>query len=374
VFPGVPDFICHFHFLRDIGKDYLEPAYRKLRNCLRRHGASTFLSSLTRDIRQHALLQRTDVSRVARAIAGDQALEPAPLVSALGTYSLALWCLQGKRSGNGYGFPFDRPCQTFSERLLALIDRLPDLLTLLPGEELKGNRLFTRLLRKVIEIGQDPEFESCVEELRWRGRIFDRLRRAMRIAEPDVDIGLNDDGSTEAMGAIRCAVGRFRKSLDTDRNLAADPLTRKMAAQIDKYDVRLFADPIQVDGPSGKITIYPQRTNNILERFFRELRRGHRRKSGNNAMRKTLQSMLADTPLVKNLDNPAYVELLLDGRASLEELFSYLELSHAEKIRPVQEDKTSILPGFRKLIRLPSLPARLVEWLAERRRLAAESN
>lgn len=27
VFPGIHDFICHFHFLRDIGKDYLEPAY-----------------------------------------------------------------------------------------------------------------------------------------------------------------------------------------------------------------------------------------------------------------------------------------------------------------------------------------------------------
>jgi hypothetical protein len=25
VFPGVPDFICHFHFLRDVGKDLLEP-------------------------------------------------------------------------------------------------------------------------------------------------------------------------------------------------------------------------------------------------------------------------------------------------------------------------------------------------------------
>ncbi len=26
VFPGVPDFICHFHFLRDIGKDFSSAA------------------------------------------------------------------------------------------------------------------------------------------------------------------------------------------------------------------------------------------------------------------------------------------------------------------------------------------------------------
>jgi hypothetical protein len=43
VFPGIHDFICHFHFLRDIGKDFLEPAYRELRNCLRTHTASSRL-------------------------------------------------------------------------------------------------------------------------------------------------------------------------------------------------------------------------------------------------------------------------------------------------------------------------------------------
>ena len=80
-----------------------------------------------------------------------------------------------------------------------------------------------------------------------------------------------------------------------------------MAEQIDKYGDRLFADPIEVDTPNGKVTIYPQRTNNILEQFFRGIRRAHRRKTGNDSMGRTLQTMLADTPLVKNLDNPAYM-------------------------------------------------------------------
>ena len=51
VFPGVPDFICHFHFLRDIGKDFMEPAYKVLRNALRKHSASTQLHALVRDSR-----------------------------------------------------------------------------------------------------------------------------------------------------------------------------------------------------------------------------------------------------------------------------------------------------------------------------------
>jgi hypothetical protein len=34
VFPGIPFLICHFHFLRDIGKDLLDDSYRDLRNRL----------------------------------------------------------------------------------------------------------------------------------------------------------------------------------------------------------------------------------------------------------------------------------------------------------------------------------------------------
>jgi len=62
---------------------------------------------------------------------------------------------------------------------------------------------------------------------------------------------------------------------------------------------------------TGSMAIYPQRTNNMLEQFFRNLRRGHRRKSGNNSMHRVLQAMLADTPLIKNLENPKYMEILL---------------------------------------------------------------
>ena len=52
VFPGIRDFICHFHFLRDIGKDFLEPAYAKLRKRLRSHATSSRLHALVRDTRQ----------------------------------------------------------------------------------------------------------------------------------------------------------------------------------------------------------------------------------------------------------------------------------------------------------------------------------
>ena len=72
-------------------------------------------------------------------------------------------------------------------------------------------------------------------------------------------------------------------------------------------------------------------------------------------MCRTLQTMLADTPLVKNLDNPAYMEILLDGKKSLEELFAGLATMPGNDTKNYQADSAKILPGFRGLISQPTL-------------------
>jgi hypothetical protein len=219
-------------------------------------------------------------------------------------------------------------------------------------------------------VAKDPELQQAVEELRWRCHIFDSLRKPMRIAVPGGDNGLNDDGTAKAMSTIRQGVMRFRLRLEEDCELAADPLSCNMAKQIDKYGDKLFADPIEVDSPTGSVTIYPQRTNNILEQFFRKLRRGYRRKTGNNSMHRALKSMLADTPLVKNLDNPEYMALLLDGKAGLEELFAQMGPTLFAGEVQSQADTTRILPGFRKIINLPTLPDHLLCVAAKTQQMA----
>lgn len=192
----------------------------------------------------------------------------------------------------------------------------------------------------------------------------------MRIALPGGANGLNDDGTAIAMSTIRQGVEQFRRELEENRKLAADPLSRKMGEQIDKYADKLFADPIEVDTPTGKVTIYPQRTNNILEQFFRGLRRGQRRKTGNNSMRRALQTMLADTPLVKNLDNPDYVEILLDGKANLEELFAHLTATSFAKAAESEANIDHILPGFRAIIKMPTLPEQVVRLFTRPQQMA----
>ncbi len=69
-----------------------------------------------------------------------------------------------------------------------------------------------------------------------------------------------------------------------------------MLIQMDKYWEQLFADSIIVNTPNGEQKIQPQRTNNILERFFRGEKRRSRKKSGNKSLNRTLKTILADTP------------------------------------------------------------------------------
>ncbi len=368
VFPGVHDFICHFHFLRDIGKDYLEPAYARLRKCLRSHGTSTRLHKLARELRALLAEQNDQAITFARAVAKTEYLENSDATSLASTYSLVLWALQGKHCGDGYGFPFDRPLLGFADRLLTLEQCMSNFLELLlDNDKPNENQPVFKLFAEACFVAEDQELREAVDELHWRSQVFDSLRTAIRIAPIGGDKGLNDEGSTKVMATIRQGVENFRRSLDDAPNLVADKLSKKMAEQIDKYDEKLFADPITVQTPIGQSTIYPQRTNNILEQFFRKIRRGYRRRTGNNSMHRALQTMLADTPLVKNLDNSDYMQILLDGKENLAELFASMGQPHIDENKAMFTDIDRILPGFRPLAGLSSLPDKLIESLAENR-------
>lgn len=77
-------------------------------------------------------------------------------------------------------------------------------------------------------------------------------------------------------------------------------------------------------------------------------------------MSKTLQAMLAYTPLVKNLSNPTYAGILLDRKISLEELFAEIEINGGNREMNSAPNTDNILPGFRTLAKLPTQIVQLV--------------
>ena len=112
------------------------------------------------------------------------------------------------------------------------------------------------------------------------------------------------------------------------------------------------------------MSIQPQRTNNILEQFFRSLKRAHRRKTGNASSRRMLRTILAETPLVKNLENPAYMKILLNGKASLEDIFAELDIdTFRAAFRQAQVVPDKIPAKLKPLIAMQDFPEKLVSMV-----------
>jgi hypothetical protein len=361
VFPNVPDFICHFHFLKDIGKDLLGHDYSTLRRHLRTHRIRSRLRKTAKEVKK-AIEDNSDARQCLHYyLESTQLDEPdTPLRPLVAVYLIISWVLEAKNESNGFGFPFDRPHLDF---YLRLQEAYPKLKALKQNMGADASLLPLMSIRKTLI---DEALSSTVSRMLDAVRVFDQLRAVMRIAQPDSREGLNDEGDTD-MATIKARLTRFRHSEEI-KNLAATTLAyRKMLKQIDKYRDKLFADPIQVSTKTGSTFIRPQRTNNILEQFFRYLKRNGRKRSGNHALSKALKTMLAQTPLVKNLDNPQYMEILLNGKENLAARFAEIDIVQVRKAFEQAQRVTQKYPKrMAEVFKIPNLPQRLLEMPQKR--------
>lgn len=365
VFPGVADFICHFHFLRDIGKDYLGAEYDTIRTRLSRHGISATLryqaKQLKREMDANPAMSNALQRGMENATLPAEAAAFAPVV---GAYTLIQWTLSAKAEGDGYGFPFDHPHLAFAQRLQHLnadIEKIKDL-------HLRGqwqdNRPYFKLHIALKPIVHDQALWKAVAVLETKIAVFEKLRLAMRIALPTGPHGLNDEGDPSNIRTIEKRVKTFRAWLTRRKNYPQDRAAQKMIEQIDKHQKKLFADPITLQTPSGPILIQPQRTNNILEQFFRSLKRTHRRRTGNASSSRMLRTILAETPLVRNLVNPHYMKILLKGKPSIEALFAEIEIDTLRKaFRDAQDDPEKVPAMIKSIIAMPDFPEMLLHMV-----------
>lgn len=326
IFPQAKDFICHFHFLRDIGKDLLGDDYDTIRKRLRKYGVRAKLGREARSLKitfeqNPNLLDALSLIAKSNAVP-DDLLEQTPAVCA---YALIQWALAGLHNGDGYGFPFDRPHLEFAKRLQVLQQKLQALKNLDLRGQWRDNNPFRKTLAAIYQLLDDQPLRKAITQIKTKIQVFDALRDAMRLAPKAGDQGLNDSGMQENMKTIKTSVTHFRHWITTHPVYANNSDYKKLLKQLDRYWEKLFADPILVNTPTGPVEIQPQRTNNIMEHFFRDEKQGNRRRTGNIHMNKVIQTMLADTPLVKNLDNPKYMRILLKDHKNLETLFADID-------------------------------------------------
>ena len=76
---------------------------------------------------------------------------------------------------------------------------------------------------------------------------------------------------------------------------------------------------------------------------------------------RTMKAMIANTPLVKNMNNPEYMSIILDGKATLEERFAEIDVQMVRKeLAGLQRSSIRVPREIKKIIRMPQLPQALV--------------
>jgi hypothetical protein len=351
VFPGVADFICHFHFLRDVGKDLLQDEYTALQKRLQQLNVRALLRQKARYLEQKidstAPVLDEIVSSLEFGTWQTTSCEPVPLIMA---YALIQWVFAYPQLSNGYGFPFDRPHLDFFRRLQTAHRLLKQIMEVRLRGIVKDNKPYYLVYRTLDEAVNDYQLNDLAASLERKAKVFDKLRSAMRIALPDGKDGINDNGENADMRSIKEKVIVFRKWLIGDEQ--RKETYTKMLKQIDKYWEKLFADPLPVLTPEGIVYIQPQRTNNILEQMFREEKHQGRKKSGTASLSKVLKAMLAETPLIQNLRNSEYMDIILDGCSTLAERFSRIDAGLVQKeMEATRSNQERILPSIKKLSR-----------------------
>ncbi len=307
---GIPDLLCHYHFLAAVGKRLLDEDHAKLRGQLTRSRLRSRLRDLLAASRGPAAGLRQDLP------------------------ALLLWLLEGtgrKHPSYPFALPhldFYRRCQQFpAER----DRRLPAPRS--PREQ--------RLLRQVAAALADWHWlqrpDPTAQRLQRRWDLFCELREVLRFSSQDLPHGQPpnarrppDPAASERLLPTLAAdlqhyQRQLRQRLQTPANDAPpDPAATLVLDYLQRYGAGLCGHPVVRDS-SGCTVAVVARTNNILEPHFARSKQGLRRRLGRAHLGRDLADQPAQAALAANLLDPAYVQILCGSLDQLPRAFAALQ-------------------------------------------------
>ncbi len=344
VFPEVQLLICHFHFLRSVGKNFLEYENTKLQGTLKQYDITKllkkFLMQCKESIEANPKLAAYLTYSEAEYRSAFHSL-PEPVKA----YCKTLWILAYEQELNGYGFPFDRSDLVYLQRMKKVYDSLREC-----PHDSKELLELKMLLANILE---DSDLKKNMVAMEKKVEDFDRLRAIMKIAPAEGGKGLNDDGEECNMTMMEKQLKAFIES-DTIKK-QTDKDYKKMINQIRKYWKMLFAKPVEVRLPNGEVVhVYPQRTSNLMERLFREFQRLEYKRTGMGTLSRTVCAMIAETPMMKNLECPEYMDIILNGQPNLAGRFAELDKAHFQERIKQPQDREKLPAALKKISKDPN--------------------
>lgn len=366
VFGDVPHYICHFHFLKASGVMLFSKENKELFNTLSNAGISGYLKTKRRELRKK--FGDTPIAEIENFFEKLEKHKKARFCQEMTTYYFLLWILDYASDGDSYGFPFDQSHLYFFLRLKEAYIMIEQIFKIHPGNR-KKDRLLWNLYNKIKLVVEDSSTETLVERFKIKVAVFSDLREAFGTAQKSVTNGQSkrkQTTSVQELQRIKKAVEAFIKDLKkksikmNDKQITS--AFYRLIDKVEEYGERLFTDPmIVLIGDREKIIII-QRTNNILEHHFMVFNYGCRRIHGNHSVRRNLENIPEQFPLVENLKNPNYVELIFGEKGKLAEKFAEVDIKVIRKMESDQKRRKQIYSSrkIKKTIRAKDFKMKLI--------------
>lgn len=326
--PEIPDLICHYHFLLNVGIKLCDKLHTKLNACLRRLKIRPALCSMRHDLvrysKQRASLTSSQIEQLLldpEQIVGIDSVQERRALA----YMLLAWLEDYKSDLHGEYFPFDLPSLALFRRNRVAYDWLVQIIPVTDSPNQSFSSLKTIMRHLAVVVG-DQELTATAERLEKSASLFDELRQALRLKSNEGERRpLLRQRSVADEPLDRQREDLFRKWIDGLNNrLAAESDSDRIADltivldYLQKYQDKLMGHVIDLKGHAQPFIV--QRTNNLSEHRFGRTKQGLRRKLGTKNLARYVQAMRPEEFLVDNLNDPDYLQIICGG--SLENLAS----------------------------------------------------
>jgi hypothetical protein len=371
VFRGVRQFVCHYHLAADVGKDILAPHVDRLRRVLRRTKVRPKLRQLVRSLKGFASAEGSGdhVVSVLLSLRSAAALrQRCTAESAKGAvHALACWVLAFAQEGEGYGFPFDLPYVSFYERIVQVHQMLNAAGSLdgkTRGGSLRELKRLRQILAAVVCGEESAELREIVADTKRDQRIFDRFRKALRVCPKGEKKNAEDAPRILSARRHRRVLQSLCASVTRQaRAGGASARACKIVKQhLEKYWEYLFGHVVH----KRSRTIVVPRTNNDEEGMFRILKRQCRRLHGRKDLSHDLEAMSPAVPLMRNLTNRDYCEIVYGGSEPerIADRFSRVDPKAIAELLSSWRQETMRNRIPRKLEKLANFPQRLARFIS----------
>jgi hypothetical protein len=331
---------CHFHFLRDIGKDILGEDHENLRKLIRKLSIRENLRLVINKLKKK--IGSDDISHSYKKFEKDFDPVSTPLLPD-GSYGISIvqamarWILDYYHDGKNLGFPFDRPYIDFYRRC-QIVDKSIEIFSSQTRYDWNVDKALEYVAKAIHPILSSSDANKTIRKLEQKTDYFDKLRKVFRLEGQKLpeDIDPNCIKSIkEYESNIMDEVNAFIKKLETKHAASSTKADEKKTIKIildhlKRHSDYLWGHIVKLPEEAGGGIRLVARTNNILENHFHTVKQHERRRSGRKILTQDFENMPPAAMLTMNLLKPDYVKLLCGSIDNLPLCFSNTDMKQRE--------------------------------------------